>query len=68
MQPQRDTDPSPLMDQLIDISGEDSFPASDPPARTPVTGVGCPPKQLGQTPTPPTTDEDTPHITPAPPD
>ena len=50
MQPQRDTDPSPLMDQLIDISGEDSFPASDPPARTPVTGVGCPPKQLGQTP------------------
>ena len=63
MQPQRDTNPTPSMDRLIDTSGEDSFPASDPPARTPVTGVGRPPTQLGQAPEPPEADGDSPPAT-----
>lgn len=34
-------------DALIDTAGEDSFPASDPPARTVQVSVGAPPEDLG---------------------
>jgi NAD(P)-dependent dehydrogenase (short-subunit alcohol dehydrogenase family) len=33
-------------DRLTDIAVEDSFPASDPPSQTVVTGVGKPPSEL----------------------
>lgn len=41
----------PTADELIDTAGEDSFPASDPPARTVVTGVGTLPTKPGKAPT-----------------
>lgn len=34
-------------DALIDTANEDSFPASDPPARTPQVSVGAPPADIG---------------------
>ncbi|HEY0663908.1 MAG TPA: SDR family oxidoreductase [Thiobacillaceae bacterium] len=44
---QNSDDSSPGKDALIDIAGEDSFPASDPPSRTAITGIGEPPPELG---------------------
>ncbi len=43
----KSNDSQPIKDILIDIAGEDSFPASDPPSRTVVTGVGQSPDELG---------------------
>lgn len=43
-----DADAKQVIDALVDISGEDSFPASDPPSSTPATGVGMPPGDLGR--------------------
>lgn len=35
-----------IADALVDIAGEDSFPASDPPSNTPALGIGAPPANL----------------------
>ena len=33
------------LDELVDEQSEDSFPASDAPSRSPVSGTGTPPKE-----------------------
>lgn len=44
----KSNDSQPIKEILIDIAGEGSFPASDPPSRTVVTGVGQSPDELGE--------------------
>mgnify|MGYP005813761887 CR=1 FL=1 len=51
MKPKREPERPPTADELIDTAGEDSFPASDPPARTAITGVGTLPTKPGKAPT-----------------
>jgi hypothetical protein len=45
----KDNKRAPTPQELIDIASEDSFPASDPPARTSIKSVGPPPDDLGET-------------------
>lgn len=44
----KDKKRAPTPQELIDIASEDSFPASDPPARTNIKSVGPPPDDLGE--------------------
>lgn len=44
----KDKKRAPTPQELIDIASEDSFPASDPPARTSIKSVGPPPDDLGE--------------------
>lgn len=48
MSASKDKKRAPTPQELIDIASEDSFPASDPPARTSIKSVGPPPDDLGE--------------------
>lgn len=41
-------DEEQVADALVDIAGEDSFPASDPPSSTPLQSIGAPPRDLAR--------------------
>lgn len=44
--------PKPLPKNLVDKAGDDSFPVSDPPASTGVSGSGAPKKKQDAAPAP----------------
>ena len=46
--PKPDKERAPTPQELVDIASEDSFPASDPPARTAIKSIGPPDKTLGK--------------------